>query len=117
MGIFFIKEYITHPILYTRTLHTLKHTYEYSHTCYLNIFHCKMKGKNDDDILHHDGGGDDHILRPRISLQKKRHIFTPVTTIKKIIMTTKYNDDNIFFQYKDFFLNSLFIFDILINVK
>lgn len=35
-----------------------------------------MKGKNDDDILHHDGGGDDHILRPRISLQKKKtHLY------------------------------------------
>lgn len=75
-----------------RTLHTLNHTYEYSHTAgYLNIYYCKMRGKNEEDILHDDGGGDDHILRPKISLQKKRHIFTPVTTIKKIIMTTKYN--------------------------
>lgn len=55
-----------------RTLHTLNHTYEYSHTAgYLNIYYCKMRGKNEEDILHDDGGGDDHILRPKISLQKK----------------------------------------------
>lgn len=33
-----------------------------------------MRGKNEDDI-HHDGGGDDHILRPKISLQKKTHLY------------------------------------------
>lgn len=27
-----------------------------------------MRGKNEEDILHDDGGGDDHILRPKISL-------------------------------------------------
>lgn len=40
----------------------LKYIYEYSYICYLNIFYCKMKGKNDDDIFYYDGGGDDYIF-------------------------------------------------------
>lgn len=41
----------------------LNYIYEYSYIVgYLNIYYCKMRGKNEEDIFYDDGGGDDYIF-------------------------------------------------------